>query len=72
MVQQAMSAEKTPVLSGAILAFETFMTKWEKIVKEHDRLKPMVQEGLDCAYKYYDKMDQTKAYIIAMCKQLYS
>jgi hypothetical protein len=69
VVQQAMSAESTPILSGAILAFETFMTKWEKLAEEHPRLKLIIREGLEWAYKYYDRMDHTKAYIVAMCKR---
>jgi hypothetical protein len=61
-----MSGEKTPILSGAIPAFETFMSSWEKLGKEHRRLKPLIKPGLDWAYMYYGRMDRTKAYIIAM------
>ena len=57
-----------PILSGAIPAFEMFMTKWEKLGVECPRLKPFIQPGLDWAYKYYKRMDRTTAYIIAMCK----
>lgn len=71
MVQQVMSAESTPILSGAIPAFEMFMTKWEKLADEHTKLKPFVQPGLDWTYKYYDRMDQTRAYVVAMCKRIY-
>lgn len=63
-----MSAEKTPILSGAIPAFETFMSSWEKLAREHRRLKPLIKPGLDWAYMYYGRMDRTKAYIIAMRK----
>lgn len=68
MVQQIMSGESMPILSGAIPAFEMFMTKWEKLGAEHPHLKPFIQPGLDWAYKYYKRMDRTSAYIIAMCK----
>jgi hypothetical protein len=61
-----MSGEKTPILSGAIPAFETFMSSWEKLGKEHRRLKPLIKPGLDWACMYYGRMDRTKAYIIAM------
>ena len=44
-----MSGEKTPILSGAIPAFETFMSSWEKLGKEHRRLKPLIKPGLDWA-----------------------
>jgi hypothetical protein len=63
-----MSAEKTPILSGAIPAFEMYMSSWEKLGREHPRLKDLIKPGLDWAYMYYGRMDRTKAYIIAMCK----
>ena len=71
MVQQIMSGETMPILSGAIPAFEMFMTKWEKLGDVHPHLKPFIQPGLDWAYMYYDRMDHTCAYIIAMCKLVY-
>lgn len=63
-----MSGESTPILSGTIPAFEVFMTAWEAVSKEHPRLRPIVQPGLDCAYKYYSRMDRTKSYVVAMCR----
>ena len=62
-----MSGEKVPILSGAIPSFEIFMTKWE-ILKKDPRTKSLVEAGLEWAYKYYDRMDNTKAYVVAMCK----
>ncbi|KAH9033149.1 hypothetical protein EDB84DRAFT_1270345 [Lactarius hengduanensis] len=67
-VQQIMSKETTPVLSGAIPAFETFMTLWERLVENYPHLQFMVQPGLDLMYKYYTRMDRTKAYVLAMCR----
>jgi len=62
-----MSSERTPILSGAIPAFEMFMTKWEKIANiEH--LKPLVEPGLEWATRYYRRMDDTRAYVISMCE----
>jgi hypothetical protein len=61
-----MSGESNPILSGAIPAFEMFMSTWEKIIRDHPRLKPIVQPGLDWTYRYYGRMDRTRAYIIAM------
>jgi hypothetical protein len=66
-----MSGESTPILCGAIPAFETFMSRWERIIVEHPRLKPLIQPGLDWAYMYYDRMDRTGAYIIAMRWQIH-
>jgi hypothetical protein len=67
-VQHIMSNEHTPILSGAILSFEMFMSQWEKLVADYTRLEPLVKPGLDKAYAYYSRMDRTRAYIIAMCK----
>ncbi len=71
-VQQIMSSERTPVLLGAIPAFEMFMTKWEKIAESDSEqlrhVKPLVEPGLEWATRYYSRMDGTKAYIISMCK----
>src|SRR5262245_53864901 len=67
-VQHVMSSESTLILSGAIPALELFMTKWEKIIEKNTSLKEYVKPGLECAYKYYDRMDRTWAYIIAMGK----
>jgi hypothetical protein len=71
VVQQVMSSESTPILSGAIPAFEMFMTRWEKIIQQHPRLERLVRPGLDWTYKYYDRMDRTRAYFIAMCQQIH-
>jgi hypothetical protein len=69
-VQQIMSAEKYPTLSGAIPAFEMFMTAWETLIQGNAHLKPLVDPGLEWTYMYYARMDRTKAYVIAMCKWL--
>ncbi|KAF8581503.1 hypothetical protein K439DRAFT_1245623, partial [Ramaria rubella] len=37
-VQMVMSKEATPVLSGAIPAFETFMSLWEAHAEKHEQL----------------------------------
>jgi hypothetical protein len=61
-----MSAESTPVLSGVVPSFEIFMSSWEKLGREYLRLTNIIAIGLDSAYKYYGRMDRTKAYIISM------
>lgn len=62
-----MSKESTPILSGAIPTFETFMSQWE-ILSKQTRLEKIIKPGLEWAKKYYARMDLTRAYIIAMCK----
>src|SRR6266576_3816504 len=71
VVQQVMSNESTLILSGAVPAFEMFMTKWEKIIWEHPHLGQLVRPELNWAYKYYGQMDCTRAYIISMHQQIH-
>lgn len=63
-----LSKEETPVLAGVLPSFEIFLTKWEKLATVKLWLKPWIDEGLSWAYKHYNRMDQTSAYVIAMCK----
>ena len=63
-----MSSERTPILSGTIPAFELFMTAWEELGEKHPRLARWTKVGVEWAVKYYSKMDQTWAYVIAMCE----
>jgi hypothetical protein len=67
-----MSAEDTPILSGAIPAFELFMSSWQSMVNDADleaeNVARFIRPGLAIATKYYKKFDDTDAYIIAMCK----
>ena len=66
-VPQLMSNEKTPVLAGAIPTFERFMTSWERLAARNPNIAPAIKKGLKCAYKYYKRMDDTDAYVVAMC-----
>jgi hypothetical protein len=63
-----MSSESTPVLSRAISGFEMFMTEWEEMAEQHERLRPWINTGLKWAKKYYIRMDDTDAYVVSMCK----
>ena len=63
-----MSKEKNPILAGAIPTIEHFMTNWEWLAVKQPRLAPAIWASLKVANKYYQKMDDTQAYIVAMCK----
>jgi len=63
-----MSSESMPVLSRAIINFEMFMTEWEKLGDQYYILRPWTEIGLRWAKKYYVRMDDTEAYVVAMCK----
>jgi hypothetical protein len=67
-----MSSESTPVLCGAIASFELLMTKWERLGEEHPGLQYWTRIGLRWARKYYKRMDDTDAYVIAMSRSLFS
>jgi hypothetical protein len=71
-VQTTMSAESTPVLAGAIPSSELFMSAWQAMLADIDLQQENVGKfmwpGLVIATKYYNKMGDTDAYIIAMCK----
>lgn len=62
-----MSAEAYPILAGAIPLFEQFMTSWENIAQV-PHLKDPIEAGLKTANTYYQHMDATRAYVVAMCK----
>ena len=65
---QATSAETTPTLSRAIINFEEFMSSWERLGQDHVLIKFWTTIGLRWATKYYIRMDNTEAYVLAMCK----
>ena len=67
-LQQSMSSESRPRLSSAVPHFELFMTAWENKAQETPRLQPFIDVGLKWAKKYYKRMDNTRAYVVAMCK----
>ncbi|TFK58466.1 hypothetical protein BDN72DRAFT_739940, partial [Pluteus cervinus] len=60
-VQQTMSSDRTPLLAKTLPYFERFMTLWESLCDQVDEFAPLIQPGLDSAYKYYSKMDNTNA-----------
>ncbi|KAG6913682.1 hypothetical protein DXG01_005186 [Tephrocybe rancida] len=61
-VQQVMSVDKNPVLTGAIPTIEQFMEGWTKLAQSKARLSHF-------AKKYYHKMDDTPAYVIVLWSQ---
>ena len=61
-----------PILSGAIPAFEGFMTKWEALCEQFPKLRFWIDIGLKWATKYYKRMDDTDAYIVTMSRSRYS
>jgi len=58
--------EATPLLSGAILAFEDVHVKVEQIAELHPRLSKWIDVGLSWVTHHYTCMDWTRAYIMVM------
>lgn len=69
-VLQVMSSDKTPVLAGAVPSFEHLMSIWEDMATEDSMqdVAPAIKAALKRAYKYYNRMDHTSAYIVSMCE----
>lgn len=67
-----MSSENTPILAGAIPAFELFIASWKAMLNDPDlqseNIRTIIRPGLAIADKYYNKMADTDAYIISMCE----
>ena len=42
------------------------MTAWEQLGVKNPNMKPFTMVGFEWAIKYYKKMDQTYAYVVAM------
>lgn len=67
-VQTMLSKDETPVLAGVIPAFEIFLTKWDTLAVAKPWLKPWIDVGLSWITKYYQRLDLTDAYVVAMCR----
>lgn len=65
-----MSGEQTPVLGGALPAFETFIAQWKAMSTspDHPQLCAFLKEGLSSAAKYHECMRANDTYVYAMCK----
>ena len=48
------------------------MTTWEVLGKNHPELARFTDIGLKWAVGYCERMDLSKAYIVAMCKRMNS
>jgi hypothetical protein len=55
------------MLSGVLPSFKMLMTRWEKLAQDVQALEKYIKPGLKKAYEYYNHIDETKAYVIAMC-----
>lgn len=68
ILQQKLSGEGTPVLARSIPALEMLMSQWEWMAIHTPDYAPWINQGLECALKYYRHMDDTDAHVIALCK----
>ncbi|KDQ07400.1 hypothetical protein BOTBODRAFT_73957, partial [Botryobasidium botryosum FD-172 SS1] len=65
-VQQAMSSETTPTLSMAIPAMEALLSQWTQLAAHTPHLNFIVSACCSKLQEYLSKMQQSKAYVIAM------
>ena len=72
LLQQRLSSEGTPVLATTIPALELLMSQWEHLASTLPDYEPWIEQGLECARKYYRHMDDTSAHIIGLCKRYIS
>ncbi|KIM68336.1 hypothetical protein SCLCIDRAFT_105458 [Scleroderma citrinum Foug A] len=70
-MKRRMSSELQPILSRAMPTFELFMTGWEKLCELNKHIAPFIEVCLEWAKLYYSWMDNTRAYIIAMCESFW-
>ena len=61
-----MSKQVTPLLSSVIPSLEMFMSWWEHMWDSKQHLARFIQPRLDKASKYYNCMDDTPTYILAI------
>ncbi|EGO03172.1 hypothetical protein SERLA73DRAFT_149578 [Serpula lacrymans var. lacrymans S7.3] len=66
IAQQVMSGESMPLLGGCIPMLETVTTQWETLAENSPRLSIFTSIALKWANKYYQQVDNTSAYILAM------
>ncbi|KAJ7208540.1 hypothetical protein GGX14DRAFT_395690 [Mycena pura] len=70
-VQTVMAAENTPMLAITIPAFELFVNTWRTMCDDEElvaqNVTQFIEPGLAVADKYYNKLSDTDAYLIAMC-----
>jgi hypothetical protein len=65
-VQQLMSGETTPVLSGVLPAFQRLQNCWESHATKHRDVSPYIYEGMTWLNKYHEKAGRSPTYVIAM------
>ena len=57
-------------MADVIPLFELFMQDWENLARKKPQYRAAIEAGLAVAIKHYKRMDNTDAYVIAMCKFL--
>ncbi|KAF8214320.1 hypothetical protein K438DRAFT_1750376 [Mycena galopus ATCC 62051] len=66
-----MYSENPPILAAIIPTFELFSSAWEAMKADGDlaeeNVASIITPGLDLARKYYEKLEASNPYIIAMC-----
>ena len=71
IAHHTMTSECTPLLSGALPAYETFMEQWKCLSTFTMNLQfgLILSEGVVYAEQYQQLMHGNSTYVVAMCKQ---
>ncbi|KAH0839385.1 hypothetical protein J3R83DRAFT_97 [Lanmaoa asiatica] len=72
LAQKTMCGEETPLLGGAVPAFEVFIAQWKRLsdLVDAPHLQVFMSEGLERAEHYYNRLGRSKAYLFAMLLNL--
>ena len=62
--QEILSAENTPTICSSILAFESFIDVWHRLLEERPEWWEMIQPGLDKLEEYEERL--TDVHVIGM------
>ncbi|EKM48025.1 uncharacterized protein PHACADRAFT_189277 [Phanerochaete carnosa HHB-10118-sp] len=66
--QQHFSSDQIPTLHRAIPALENLCARWEKKAddRRYEKFHSALRDGVDKLSKYYWKLDDSRAYILAL------
>ncbi|KAF9514104.1 hypothetical protein BS47DRAFT_1275282, partial [Hydnum rufescens UP504] len=65
-VHQLMSGKATPILSGALPAFQSLQNQWQDHAIANKDILEYVFEGMEWLNKYHEKAGKTRAYVVTM------
>lgn len=71
VLMKDLARERVPTLTSAMQTMEFWITAWEVLGSQGERgerIAKFTALGIERASEYYSRLDQSTAYIIAMCE----